>query len=171
MEFEQFAADQWGRLRRTGFLLSGDWHAGEDLAQETLIKVASRWWSIRSQDRAAAFARKALVRTWIDWQRKRSSGELPVDEVQPAAVTSAESGPDDRVLLVDALRRIPPVQRAVLVLRFWEDRSVEETAALLGRKPATVRSDTARGLERMRQLLDGFEAESEVEVAGKGVGR
>jgi DNA-directed RNA polymerase specialized sigma24 family protein len=66
VEFETFAHQEWRRLRRTAFLLCGDWHTAEDLTQTTLVKVYARWRSVRSTDKAGAFARTALTRTWID---------------------------------------------------------------------------------------------------------
>ncbi|WP_269853491.1 SigE family RNA polymerase sigma factor [Streptomyces sp. RPT161] len=151
MEFEVFASQEWARLRRAGFLLCGDWHTAEDLAQAALIKVYARWRTLRSPQKASAFTRTALVRTWIDWQRKRSSTEVPT-----GSMPERSAGGDDaetRVTLLDALAQLLPMQRAVVVLRYWQDLPVEEVARLTGRKPATVRSDAARGLAALKAVL------------------
>ncbi|MBY8882204.1 SigE family RNA polymerase sigma factor [Actinacidiphila acidipaludis] len=152
MEFEEFARAEWAALRRTAFWLSGNWHTAEDLAQATLIKVYARWWTLRRPARAAAFARSTLARTWIDWQRKRSTGEVPAEYVADRA--AEESDVPLRHALLTALESLPAVQRAVVVLRYWEDLPVDEVARLLGRKPATVRSDAARGLAALRETLE-----------------
>ncbi|WP_307795221.1 SigE family RNA polymerase sigma factor [Actinacidiphila acididurans] len=151
MEFEEFARAEWPALRRTAFWLSGDWHTAEDLAQATLMKVYARWWTLRRPARAAAFARTTLTRTWIDWQRKRSTGEVPAEYVADRPVD--DSDVPLRHALLAALAALPAVQRAVVVLRYWEDLPVEEVARLVGRKTATVRSDAARGLAALRETL------------------
>lgn len=151
MDFEEFARAEWDALRRTAFWLCGDWHTAEDLVQATLIKVYVRWWTLRRPVRAAAFARTTLTRTWIDWQRKASTGEVPAEYL-------ADQPLDDgdvplRETLLTALESLPAVQRAVVVLRYWEDMSVDEVARIVSRKPATVRSDAARGLAALRETL------------------
>lgn len=156
MEFEEFARAEWAALRRTAFWLSGNWHTAEDLAQATLMKVYARWWTLRRPGRAAAFARTTLTRTWIDWQRKRSTGEVPAEYV--ADRPTDDSDIPLRHALLAALESLPPVQRAVVVLRYWEDLPVEEVARLVGRKAATVRSDAARGLAALRETLAEKEA-------------
>lgn len=146
-----FVRSEWVQLKRTAFLLCGDRHTAEDLTQTALAKLYARRWTLRSEEAAGAFARTTLVRTWIDWQRKRSASEVPVEELP--SVAAEEYGVEQRVVLQAALRALPETQRAVLVLRFWEDLSVEETARILRRRPATVRSDTLRGLEKLRAAL------------------
>lgn len=156
MEFEEFARAEWAALRRTAFWLSGDWHTAEDLTQAALMKVYARWWTLRRPARAAAFARTTLTRTWIDWQRKRSTGEVPAEYVADRPVD--ENDIPLRHALLAALESLPAVQRAVVVLRYWEDLPVEEVARLVGRKAATVRSDAARGLATLRDALEEREA-------------
>lgn len=151
MEFEEFARAEWPALRRTAFWLSGNWHTAEDLVQATLMKVYARWWTLRRPARAAAFARTTLTRTWIDWQRRHSTGELPAEYVADRRID--ESDIPLRLALLSALELLPAVQRAAVVLRYWEDLPVEEVARLVGRKKATVRSDAARGLSALRETL------------------
>jgi len=152
VEFEEFARAEWDALRRTAFWLCGDWHTAEDLVQATLIKVYVRWWTLRRPVRAAAFARTTLTRTWIDWQRKGSAGEVPAEHL--ADQLFDDSDIPLRQTLLAALQSLPAVQRAVVVLRYWEDIPVDEVAQIVGRKPATVRSDAARGLAALRETLE-----------------
>ena len=152
MEFEEFARAEWAALRRTAFWLTGDWHTAEDLAQATLIKVYARWWTLRRPEKAAAFARTTLTRTWIDWRRKRSTEEVPAEYLADRPVE--ESDVPLRHALLAALGSLTAVQRAAVVLRYWEDLPVEEVARLVGRKAATVRSDAARGLAALREALE-----------------
>jgi RNA polymerase sigma-70 factor (sigma-E family) len=150
-DFDVFVADHYVSLQRTAFLLCGDWHLAEDLVQTTLIKVYSRWRTVRQPDKALSFTRTALTRTFIDWQRKHSSAETPTEDIPDSG--TAEDETTRRLALAAALWQLPEMQRVVLVLRFWEDLSIEETARVTRRKPATVRSDALRGLARMRDIL------------------
>jgi RNA polymerase sigma-70 factor (sigma-E family) len=154
VEFAELVAGRSQVLRRTAYLLCGDWHLAEDLVQITFTKLYAAWGRVRSDGNIDAYLRKTLVRSHIDekrraWWRRESPAtgrlpELPAPDGTPGA---------DRDLLVAALRRIPPGQRAVLVLRFWEDQSVEDTARLVGCSPGTVKSQTARGLAALRAVI------------------
>lgn len=155
-EIHEFALGQWGQLQRLAFLMCGDWHRAEDLVQTTLAKllVAGRRTRIES---LGAYARTTLTRAYLDerrtpwWQRERSRAE-PADEAPVAASTP---GPDIglREQVLAALARLPPKCRAVMVLRYWDDRSIEETASMLGITSGTVKSQSARGLATLRTLL------------------
>ncbi|MET9222061.1 SigE family RNA polymerase sigma factor [Streptomyces sp. NPDC088197] len=151
MEFEEFARTEWAALRRTAFWLCGDWHTAEDLVQATFIKVYVRWWTLRRAARANAFARTTLTRTWIDWQRKGSAGELPAEDFADQLLDDTDIAL--RQTLLTALQSLPAIQRAVVVLRYWEDMPVDEVARIVNRKPATVRSDATRGLAALRETL------------------
>jgi RNA polymerase sigma-70 factor (sigma-E family) len=158
--FEQFAAARYGALRRTGYLLCGDWHLAEDLVQSTLIKVYGRWPRLRDPDTAGGYARTTLVRTFVDGRRRRSAGE--VASAEPPETAAVRADPDRRLALLAALAQVSPGYRAVLVLRYWEDQSVEECAAILNRSSGTVRSDAHRGLAQLRTIL----GDSVQEIAG-----
>ncbi|MGC0421800.1 SigE family RNA polymerase sigma factor [Embleya sp. AB8] len=151
-DFDAFVIARGAALRRTAYLLCGDWHGAEDLVQTTLTSVYLRWKRIREPAARAEYARKVLVRAYIDTTRRKSNGEAPVGDL-PDAPAAREGDPDVRVALMAALSRVSPGYRAVLVLRFWEDLSIEQTAALLGRSASAVRSGTARGLVQLRTLL------------------
>lgn len=153
-EFEAFVADASGRLMRTAYLLCGDRGHAEDLVQSTLLRTARHW--PRARQRPEAYARRVLVNLGKDrWRSLRRR----VDEVHSEAdVAPREHDPDDLVVerqrLLAAIRELPAGQRAVLVLRFFDDLSVAETAAALDCSEGTVKSQTSRALDRMRGVLD-----------------
>ncbi|HEV7907067.1 MAG TPA: SigE family RNA polymerase sigma factor [Pseudonocardiaceae bacterium] len=132
-------------LRRTAYLLCGDWHRAEDLVQTALAKIYVAWPRLHRDGRVDAYARKVLVRTAIDESRRAfRRRETTVERLPETAV--ANSGAEDRLDVRGALTRLPPGQRAVVVLRYWEDLSITETARLLGRTEGTVKSQAAKGL-------------------------
>lgn len=151
-DFDAFVLARGAALRRTAYLLCGDWHTAEDLVQTTFTKVYMRWNRIRAAGARHEYARQVLVRTYIDTTRKLSYGEAPTGALPDTPARSA-GDPDTRMSLMAALAQVSPAYRAVLVLRFWEDQSIEQTAALLGRKSGAVRSSTSRGLEQLRAIL------------------
>lgn len=151
-EFAELVAAKGAALRRTAYLMCGDWHLAEDLVQGVFVKIHLHWHRIRRQDTFDAYLRTTLFRTFLDSRRLKWRRETPAEYLPE--VEAPGTGPsDDRDALVAALRRIPPRQRAVLVLRYWEDLSVEETAGLLGCAAGTVKSQTAKGLAALRALL------------------
>jgi len=158
--FDEFVSARYGALRRTAYLLCGDWHLAEDLVQSVLIKMYARWPRLRNPETAGAYARTTLVRTYIDSRRRMASRELAGTELPETAAPGTD--PDRRVALLAALAQVSPAYRAVLVLRYWEDQSVEEAAAILNRSSGTVRSDAHRGLAQLRSIL----GDSLSEIAG-----
>ncbi|MFI5531929.1 SigE family RNA polymerase sigma factor [Kitasatospora sp. NPDC051853] len=150
--FEEFVAARYPALRRTAYLLCGDWHAAEDLVQGALVKLYARWRRLREPDKAGAYARTVMVRDHIDGLRRRSSTELSIPE--PPETAAADVPDSDRQLaLRAALAELRPQYRAVLVLRYWEDQTVAETARVLGLAEGTVRSDAHRALAKLREVL------------------
>jgi RNA polymerase sigma-70 factor (sigma-E family) len=150
--FREFVAARGRSLMRTAYLLTGDRHLAEDLLQDVLTKVADRWWRIRQEEKAEAYARTALVREYISWRRLRRSGELPVDDLPERPTTDFAEQSLSRITLDRALATLAPRQRAVLILRFYEDRSVVQTAALLGCSTGSVKSQTHDALAKLRSL-------------------
>ena len=141
------------QLFRTAFLLTaGDAHLAEDLVQEVLGRMFARWGRLSRLDNPSGYAQTVLVNVFISQRRKRSSGELPTGSLAERAGRAA-GDPALRVTLLAALRQLSPQDRAVLVLRYWEDRSVEETAAALRLTSTAVRSRSSRALERLRGVL------------------
>ncbi|MEV7778292.1 SigE family RNA polymerase sigma factor [Kitasatospora sp. NPDC088351] len=151
-DFLEFAAGRGPHLVRTAFLLTGgDAHLAEDLAQETLGRMFARWRTVSRLANPAGYAQTTLVNTFLTHKRRRSSGEHVTDTFSETPVSDAD--PLLRLTLLRALAQLPPQDRAVLVLRFWEDRSVEETAAALKLRAGAVRTRSGRALERLRSVL------------------
>jgi RNA polymerase sigma-70 factor (sigma-E family) len=148
-EFTELVNAKGMALRRTAYLMCGDWHLAEDAVQTVFVKVHLSWHRIRRHDNVDAFLRTTLFRVVIDnrrrkWRRESAAEFLP-------DTPSPDTAPhDDRDVLVRALRTLPPRQRAAVVLRFWEDMSVEETAGLMGCAVGTVKSQTSKGLAALR---------------------
>ena len=146
-EFTAWAAGVERALLRSTYLLTGDLHRAEDLVQEALVKVALRWDRLRDGN-PTAYARTIVVRDHISWWRRRGR-EYPVAE--PFGDTAVSSDPDTAMVVRRALQRLTPGQRAVVVLRHFDDLSVEETATLLRVAPGTVKSQNAAALARLRE--------------------
>jgi RNA polymerase sigma-70 factor (sigma-E family) len=154
-DFEVFAHARAPKLLRSAWLLCGDVHQAEDLVQETLAKVYVRWHRRLGGpiDNPAAYAQTALVRTFLSARRRRSSGELPYADPPDRVDHDRAAETDLQLLVADALAGLAPADRAVLVLRYLEDRSVSETAAALGVSEGAVRTRSMRALDRLRPLL------------------
>lgn len=148
-EFREFARQRTPALYRSALLLCGDPHGAEDLVQETLAKVYVAWG--RRIDNPAAYAQTTLARTFISRRRLRSSSERPSDTLPDVAHHDADASL--RIDLIRALGELGAVDRAVLVLRFLEDQSVEHVADALRLSPGAVRVRTHRALARVRELL------------------
>ncbi|GAA3783308.1 SigE family RNA polymerase sigma factor [Plantactinospora mayteni] len=153
-EYSDYVSAALDRLRRTAFLLCGDVHRADDIVQATLIAVYARWSKVRAAGNVDGYVHRILMRRYIDEQRK---GWARVLLTWPATERAAKPGRDleDADAIAQALKSLSRGQRAVLVLRFFCDKSVEETAAILGCSTGTVKSQTARGLAAMRNLLNG----------------
>ena len=156
-EFTEFATSASPRLRRTAFLLCGDWHTAEDLAQTTLAKMFVAWRRISQPDAVHAYATRTLVNTYLASRRRKRAMELLLSRIPDPAVEP--HAPELRLLVLDALATLPPKARAVVVLRYWEDLSVEQVADLLGCSPGNVKSQSARSLDKLRAVLGDVAAE------------
>ncbi|MGF1425709.1 SigE family RNA polymerase sigma factor [Kitasatospora sp. LaBMicrA B282] len=166
-EYLEFAAGRTPQLYRSACLLTGgDTHLAEDLVQETLGRMYVLWQrhsGFTGTDRKdridnpAAYAHTVLVRAYLTHRRRRSSSEQPIAELPDRA--AREGDPELRLTLLEALGRLSPRDRAVLILRYWEDRSVEQTAEALRVSPGAVRVQSLRALARLRALLAGAPTE------------
>ncbi|MET9935570.1 MULTISPECIES: SigE family RNA polymerase sigma factor [unclassified Streptomyces] len=158
-EFLEFASARTGPLFRSVCLLTGgDTHLAEDLTQETLGRMYALWGRVARIGNPAAYAQTVLVRTFLSHQRRRSATERPLGEL-PDRVSEADGDPALRIALLDALAGLAPKDRAVVVLRYREDRSVEETAEALHVSSAAVRTRSVRALAKLRERLGGGLAE------------
>lgn len=157
LDFQDFAVALGGQLFRTAYLLTaGDAHAAEDLVQEALGRMFARWGRLSQIENPAGYAQKVLANVFVSQRRKRSSTERPFGELPERAERATHpADPELRLTLLAALSQLPERDRAVLVLRYWEDRSVEETAETLRLSSTAVRSRSSRALERLRGLLGG----------------
>jgi RNA polymerase sigma-70 factor (sigma-E family) len=143
-------------MRRTAYLLCGDWHRAEDLVQTALAKMYAIWPKLVRVDSLDAYARKVLVRIAIDESRLAFRRR---ETAVPSVPDSAQHGADvaARLDVHVALAALPPRQRAVVVMRYWDDQSIEETARVLGCTTGTVKSQAAKGLATLRRLLESEE--------------
>jgi|SRR5579884_3057466 len=152
--FERFVVEHSRLLLRSAYLLCGDRGVAEDLLQQSLLRTAGRWPVAR--EAPDAYARRVLINLSRDlrrWARRRPR-EYPLDPDHRSAVTeSSAHAVAERSAVIAALRRLPTRQREVLVLRFYADLSVAETALAIGASEGTVKSYTSRALSRMRELL------------------
>jgi RNA polymerase sigma-70 factor (sigma-E family) len=154
--YRDFVTARMVHLRRVAYLVCGDWHLAEDAVATALARLYLNWHRIRDGDRLDAYARTMVMRAVVDehrrpWRRERTHYEETVFTGEVVADPSGEV--HDRMLLREALRQLPRGRRAVLVLRFYEGLTVEETAEALGLTTGTVKSQTARGLATLRDLL------------------
>ncbi|GAB3485514.1 SigE family RNA polymerase sigma factor [Amycolatopsis cihanbeyliensis] len=155
-EFAEYFAARRDSVRRTAYMLCGDWDKADDLAQTAFVALHRRWRKIRDRAATDAYLRKTLVRASIDesrrpWRRERQTEELP--EPAPGGDRLDELVATRQDLLA-ALRRVPPRQRAVLVLRYFEGLDVSGVASVLGCSEGNVKSQTARGLANLRGVLE-----------------
>ncbi len=154
-EFAEYFAARRDAVRRTAFMLCGDWHRADDLAQTAFVALHRRWRKVRDRGALDAYVRRTLVRAMIDETRRPWRRERFVEEMPEVAHPDGEVGDvvATRSALLDGLRRVPPRQRAVLVLRFLEGLDVAATAETLKCSEGTVKSQTARGLAALRDAL------------------
>jgi len=152
--FAEFVRGRTPALLRTAFLLTGDQHLAEDLVQSALTRTHRAWRRLAERDHAEAYTRRAMYHLHISWWRRRRvpeslSGRLP----EPRAHQSDEPGRvDTRLALLDALRRLTEAQRAVLVLRYFDDQTEAQTAEILGISVGTVKSQNSKALARLRTV-------------------
>jgi len=150
-QFTEFVHAAWRPLYRTAYLILGDHGTAEDLTQVALAKTYASWRRVREVDAAVGYARTVLHNEAKTMFRRTSWGrERPTETLPDSAY---EADPSVRPTVLDALRTLPPRQRAVVVLRFYEDLSVEQTAHALGCSAGTVKSQTSDALAKLRLLL------------------
>jgi RNA polymerase sigma-70 factor, ECF subfamily len=154
-EFREFVTARSAALLRTAYLLAGDWATAEDLLQTALTKTYLAWKRLGQIDAVEPYARRVLVNTATSWWRRRWHGERPTEVLPERAAVDRLDEQLDRDVLWKHVKALPTRQRAVLVLRFYEDMSEAQTAALLNISPGTVKSQSSRALSTLRQRLAG----------------
>ncbi|GGM25568.1 SigE family RNA polymerase sigma factor [Dactylosporangium sucinum] len=162
-QFREYFVARQQAVRRTAYVLCGDWHWADDLTQTAFMRLAVAWRTVRDREALDAFVRTCLVRAYLAdvrrvWRRRERSVAEPPEHAHG-------DDPTSRVAFTAALRRLPARQRAVLVCRFYHDLDVGATAATLGCSAGTVKSQTARGLAKLRELIGADDA---MTTAGEG---
>lgn len=167
-EFTEYVSARQAWLRRVAFLLCGDWHRADDLVQSAITKLYAHWHRARAADNLDGYARRTLVNTYLaeqrsGWARRTilhrfGGGEnAPDPEPDPTDPADPADPTGELVLGLDlktALSRLPSRQRAAVVLRFYCDLSIEQTAQVMGCSVGNVKSQSSRGLATLRNLLD-----------------
>ncbi len=152
-DFRDFVAGQSAGLLRTAWMLTGDRGLAEDLLQTALAKTWPHWARVRQGGAPAGYVRTVMVRTYAAWWSRRWRGELPTAAPpDPGTTGDPTLVADDRDLLVRALAQLPARQRAVVVLRYYQDLSERDVAAALDCSVGTVKTQASRGLARLRTL-------------------
>lgn len=151
-------------LLRTAYLLTGDQHLAEDLVQSTLASTYRSWRRLDDSGNAHAYARKVMYHLQVAWWRRRRVVERFSDRPVDGMAADASSHVDLKLSLRRALHDLPPKQRAVVVLRFFEDRTVSVTAEILGCSEGSVKTHTFRALNKLRAILPDL---TELTVEGR----
>ncbi|WFF02757.1 SigE family RNA polymerase sigma factor [Micromonospora sp. WMMD964] len=152
-QFREFVAARSAALLRTAYLLTGDWATAEDLLQTALTKTYLAWKRLGGIEAVEPYARRVMVNTSTSWWRRRWHGERPTEVLPERAGVDEIEQQLDRDLLWRHLKQLPNRQRAVLVLRYYEDMSEAQTAAMLDISPGTVKSQTSRALATLRRRM------------------
>ena len=150
--FEAFVAARSAALGRTAVLLAGDRHLAQDLLQDALAKVASRWDRVVAAGDPEPYVRRVLYTCAVDGHRRRRLREVLTGDLPDVRADDASGAADRRLVLQAALARLSPRQRAVLVLRFYDDATEVQAAAVLGCSVSTVKSTARDALARLRAL-------------------
>jgi RNA polymerase sigma-70 factor (sigma-E family) len=152
-EFAAFVAAATPRLRRTAYLMVRDWHLAQDLTQVTLAKMYASWHRIWRTANLEAYSRRVLLNAVFDQRKRRSGGELVLADLPDRPGQPGESTAELHVTLLRALATLPVRDQAIVVLRHWEDHSVDTVAEILGVSASVVKMQSLRALGRLRDLL------------------
>lgn len=154
-EFHDYVSARMDRWRRSAYLMCQDWHTADDVVSVAVGRLYEHWPKAREADNIDAYAQRILSRSWLNEARRPWRRESPHEvPPQPGAVDLPPVV--DRESLAALLRSLGPGQRAVIVLRFYLDHTVEETANILGISEGTVKSQSARGLAALRLNADAL---------------
>jgi RNA polymerase sigma-70 factor (sigma-E family) len=153
-EFAEFVEARWATLYRTAYLLLGDHAGAEDLVQSALAKAYTSWHRIRDAELPDAYVRRIVVTTALSWWRRKSWGrEQPTDALPETSIDGPADGLAQREWIWAEVRRLPSRQRAVVVLRYYEDLSEQQIADTIGCSPGTVKSQAHAALATLRRRL------------------
>ncbi|MGW3311043.1 SigE family RNA polymerase sigma factor [Streptomyces sp. NPDC001073] len=171
-EFREFVAARSRSLLHTAYLLTGDWEQGRDLVHTALASTARRWSRLRDRHQPEIYVRRAIYHAQVDRFRLLSWGRKTVTDTLPDPPSAQGTALVDSVVqrqdIMAALRRLPRRQRAVIVLRYFEDRPDSEIAAIVGIAQGTVRSQTHKALASLRTTLAEAEPSASSAASGRG---
>lgn len=155
LSFDEFVAGEGPKVRRLAYLLCGDVHRAEDLTQTALAKVYRHWSRVSAMEHPTAYVNRVLVREATSWRKRKASSELVTDDLSTWDARASHPDHADAVAEADAmwqlLATLPPKQRVVLVLRYYQDMSDDQIAETVGCSPSTVRSNAARAFATLRE--------------------
>ena len=152
-QFTAFVVDAAPRLRRTAYLMCRDWHLAQDLTQTTFAKMYASWGRIRRVADLEAYSRRVLMNAIFDHRSRRSATEIVVADPPASPRPAADGTAELHVTLMNALATLPVRDQAIVVLRHWEDQSVDMVAEILGVSVSVVKMQSMRALSRLRDLL------------------
>jgi RNA polymerase sigma-70 factor (sigma-E family) len=152
-EFRDFVADRSVSLQRTAYLLTGDWAAAEDLVQTTLMKTYLAWTRTGGIESVEPYARRVMINTATSWWRQKWRGERPTAAIADRPQGDGAEAWLERETVWQLIQTLPAGQRAILVLRYYEDLTEAETARLLGVSVGTVKRQSSRAYQALRQRL------------------
>src|SRR5262245_1293131 len=158
-DFVEYVSASLARLHRTAYFMCGDLDRAQDLVQATLVSLYAAWHSAKKADNLDGYVHRILVRRFIDERRSAWSRVLLRDRL-PESVEGQGDAVVERDAIVTALRTLPAGQRAVIVLRYYSDLTVEQTASALGCSTGNVKSQCARGLAALRAKLESSTPDS-----------
>ncbi|MEJ7707159.1 MAG: SigE family RNA polymerase sigma factor [Nocardioidaceae bacterium] len=156
-DFDEFMNAQWAPLFRTAYLLTGDYQLAEDLLQTAFAKVFLSWSKIARMGQPAAYTRKIVTNQAMSWWRRRSSSEVPTIDIQGGSFAGHEDRVTQASAVWDALRSLPSRQRAVMVLRYYEDLSEAEIADTLGISTGSVKSHASAARAALAKRLGSLD--------------
>ena len=152
-EFAAFVVAATPRLRRTAYLMCRDWHLAQDLTQLTLAKMYASWSRIWRTANLEAYSRRVLMNAVFDQRKRRSQTEVVLAELPDRPGHPAADTPELHIALLRALATLPVRDQAIVVLRHWEDQSVDAVAEILGISVSVVKMQSMRALGKLRDLL------------------
>ena len=151
--FEEYAVAAWPSLYRYAYLLAGNHADAEDVAQQTLMKAHASWTRVRASDSPTAYVRRMLTNTYLSQRRPQGRRLELLTDAPPEPAHAPVGGPEERMLLWPHVTSLPPRQRAVIVLRYYEDLSEQEIAEALGCSRGNVKSTAHRALKALRAAI------------------
>jgi RNA polymerase sigma-70 factor (sigma-E family) len=159
MTFEEFIDVRLAALLRYATVVTCDPHLAEDITQEVLLRAQSRWAGIMRMDQPEAYVKRMVLNEFLSWRRRRAARTVPMSQESLDAAAGPQSDPTEKINerddLVRRIASLPPKQRAVIALRYFENRTDEEIADLLDCAVGTVRSHASRALAALRGALVG----------------